>query len=471
MNNHSLIWLRNDLRIEDNPALYHATKNNFVTAIYLLFPKSWHEQHDADNKIYFWLQNLKLLEHDLHKLNINLLVVNAGHYQDAPKIIVNIALKLKCNSIWFNNEYGYNEQQRDNLTVKECLKHNLDCRRYLSQTLIEPGKIITNQGSCFKVFTPFKKKFYATITESLLQPLPKPTKRKPQKHILKSINYSTIYNYTAIDLNQYWPPGSKIAHKRLTTFINSTINNYDRMRDIPAIAGTSMLSPYLNAGVLSVKQCFYAAFLANKAKLYSGNKGILVWLDELVWREFYKHILVCFPRVSKNKAFKAKTDKIIWENNPKLISAWKQGKTGYPLIDAAMKQLLHTGWMHNRLRMVVAMFLTKNLMVDWRIGEEFFMRHLIDGDLAANNGGWQWAASTGVDAVPYFRIFNPIIQSVKFDPDGIFIRQWIPRLDQANNKQIHFPDATNALHKLNYYKPVVDYKKSKAKIIDVFKKL
>ena len=201
------------------------------------------------------------------------------------------------------------------------------------------------------------------------------------------------------------------------------------------------------------------------------HDGEQIWLDELLWREFYQHVLYDFPKVSKHLPFKDETRHLKWENNEKDFKAWTEGKTGIPIVDAGMRQLLSTGWMHNRVRMICAMFLTKNLLVDWRKGEQFFMQHLIDGDLAANNGGWQWSASTGTDSVPYFRIFNPITQSERFDPKGDYIKKWIPELKQLNEKQIHDPYSKNPNMRLDYPKPICDLKKTRQRALEAFKSL
>ncbi|ERI52767.1 hypothetical protein N878_17765, partial [Pseudomonas sp. EGD-AK9] len=214
------------------------------------------------------------------------------------------------------------------------------------------------------------------------------------------------------------------------------------------------------------------ALRANRGEFDSGNPGAVTWINELLWREFYKHILVGYPRVSMHRAFRQETEALPWRDAPDELAAWQQGRTGLPIVDAAMRQLRATGWMHNRLRMIVAMFLTKNLLIDWREGERFFMRQLIDGDLAANNGGWQWSASTGTDAAPYFRIFNPISQSQKFDPDGHFIRHWVPELAGLNKRDIHDPAALGGLlAPAGYPRPIVDLARSRERALAAFKHL
>ena len=225
----------------------------------------------------------------------------------------------------------------------------------------------------------------------------------------------------------------------------------------------------MNIGILSIRQCIQALFNAQQGYLKFDSEGQQTWLDELLWREFYQHILYDFQRVSKHLPFKENTQKIQWRDAPEDLKAWQYGLTGVPIVDAGMRQMLATGWMHNRVRMIVAMFLSKNLLIDWRLGEQWFMQHLVDGDLAANNGGWQWCASTGTDSVPYFRVFNPINQSQKFDANGDYIRRWVPELAHLDAKSIHDPYAKNPNLKLNYPRPIVDLKQSRIRAIEAFK--
>ena len=260
--------------------------------------------------------------------------------------------------------------------------------------------------------------------------------------------------------NQY-EIGEEKALEKLENFIDHKILNYKKNRDFPALDGTSALSPYLSSGILSSGQCIFYVF-----QKYSEDEiGVKTWINEIIWREFYKYILFHNPRVSKNHSFSEKYDKFPWLNNEDSFISWSKGQTGVPIIDAAMRQLNATGWMHNRLRMIVAMYLTKNLLIDWRKGEKYFMNKLIDGDFASNNGGWQWSASTGVDAAPYFRIFNPITQSEKFDKEGTFIKKWIPEIAAAKN--IHDP-STEERKEMGYSYHLVDLKESRKKAIEQF---
>ena len=293
-----------------------------------------------------------------------------------------------------------------------------------------------------------------------------PTKDKFKVTKLHAKEISLNKNHS-VDM-QLWPPGELAARDRLKIFLNSKISNYSRDRNDPILEGTSRISPYLALGVISNRRCILEALKLNNFELQSGNKGICKWVDEIIWREFYKNIMHSFPRVSMHQPFNLSTLSIKWRHNQKEIEAWKNGKTGFPLIDAAMLQLKYEGWMHNRLRMVVAMFFTKNLLHDWRLGEAFFMENLIDGDFASNNGGWQWSASTGTDAAPYFRIFNPVTQSQNFDSEGRFIKKFLPQLASLDNKEIHLPDA-DKLENIDYPNQIVDLKSSRLRAIEIFK--
>ena len=253
--------------------------------------------------------------------------------------------------------------------------------------------------------------------------------------------------------------------------MNGHIDAYGNARDFPALNGTSALSPYLACGAISPRQCLAAATAADGQRLQAGRAGPTAWITELIWREFYRHVLVGFPRVCRNRAFKVQTDRIRWRRDEDDFGSWCAGRTGVPIVDAAMRQLLETGWMHNRLRMVVAMYLTKDLFIDWRQGERFFMTHLVDGDFASNNGGWQWAASTGTDAAPYFRIFNPISQSRRFDPDGTFIHRYCPELADLGGRAIHDPAALPppARGAIDYPDPIVDHTRARARVMAAFR--
>ncbi|OED41531.1 hypothetical protein ACH42_13585 [Endozoicomonas sp. (ex Bugula neritina AB1)] len=466
-----LMWFRTDLRITDNPALYHASQAGSVIGVFLLFPGQWQEHNDGENKLWFQMQNLQALKQSLKDLNIPLIVIQLNHFNEAPDTLLLLVRKLQCSAVWFNREYGVNERHRDKCLRDLLLTKNIECHTSIDQTLFVPGSILNRQREYFKVFTPFKNYLYKQLSIDQLTPLPPPKKQRllsiPN---YPEVKYQNLYTPTADLISPKLIASEQHAHQLLMAFIEDHSSDYKATRDIPSVDGTSYLSSFLVAGTLSVRQCFYAALMANNNELDTGNQGLTCWMGELIWREFYKHILYGFPRVSKHQAFKPITEQLPWSHDQKQFNAWKNGETGYPLIDAAMKQLVHTGWMHNRLRMATAMFLSKNLMLDWRLGEAFFMEHLIDGDLSANNGGWQWSASTGTDAVPYFRMFNPVSQSQRFDPEGTFIRQWLPQLKELDNKSIHEPWTSKKAVE-NYPTPLVDHAASRARVMTSFKQL
>ena len=294
------------------------------------------------------------------------------------------------------------------------------------------------------MFTPFKKRLLSLLTEEQTRVLPAPWTLPPTP-----------------PTEERWPAGEQEAQRRLRDFTAHRIAEYHEARDLPAIPGTSRLSPYLAQGLLSPRQCLAAA------RSLPGP-GSDTWVSELIWREFYRHVLIAWPRVSRGRAFQPQTETVVWRNNSAEFDVWCRGQTGIPIVDAAMRQLLAEGWMHNRLRMVTAQFLTKNLLIDWRWGERYFMEHLIDGDLASNNGGWQWSASTGTDAAPYFRVFNPTSQSRRFDADGHFIRRYVPELAGITDRSIHEPPPS-VRTSCGYPVPMVDLKSSRQRAIDVFK--
>ena len=463
-----LIWLRSDLRIDDNPALDMANiECTQIACVYLLSEKEWETHNNANVKLDFIVRNLFELSKDLRKLNIPLLSASVESFNEVPNQIAKICKSNNISKCYWNNEFGVDEQARDK-NVKSILKGiKVDYESFHEQTLFEPGTLLTAQGKPFSVFTPFKKKWIENFSHDHLDIESNFSAKKPFD-IVDPINHELKFHKTHnVDMS-LWPAGEVAANNRLQSFLEKKVFNYSKDRNDPIIDGTSRLSPYLALGVISNRRCVLEALMLNNFELQAGNKGICKWIDEIIWREFYKNIMYSFPRVSMNKPFNLSTQSIKWRHNEEDINAWKNGKTGFPLIDAAMQQLKYEGWMHNRLRMVVAMFFTKNLLLDWRIGEAFFMKNLIDGDFASNNGGWQWSASTGTDAAPYFRIFNPVTQSQNFDSEGRFIKKYLPQLASLNDKEIHLPSPEH-LYKIDYPSQIVDLKSSRLRAIEVFK--
>lgn len=478
-NAYQLIWFRQDLRVRDHAALWHACQQGNSIALVILSPNQWKQHDDAPIKISFYLRQIKKLQDELAALHIPLVIQVIPYWKDIAKFLSDFSKKYNIENVYANIEVGVNELKRDK-TVQDTLnKDSKELFLFHDRTIFPLRSIRNKSEQPYQVFSAFKKACYAKLdTSGLPQCYPLPHKQKEISSTFldeKNTDLSEIEKLfcSSITTEQQdlWSVGESYALEQLDHFIEDSVSHYKVERDFPHITGTSKLSPYLNIGILSIRQCLQALFRSQHGNFHLTNEGQQTWLDELIWREFYQHILFDFPYVSKHIPFKKDTQKIQWNHNPEHLTAWKTGQTGIPIVDAGMRQLLQTGWMHNRVRMITAMFLCKNLLIDWRIGEQWFMQHLIDGDLAANNGGWQWCASTGTDAVPYFRIFNPISQSQKFDPNGDYIRTWVKELAHMDNKSIHDPYSANKSLRLNYPKPIVDLKETRLKAIETFKRI
>lgn len=458
-----LVWLRTDLRTHDHPALHAAAERGPVTAVFLLSPAQWQEHDEAAVKVDFWLRNLAELGKTLGALNIPLLIRSADRWEQAPQVLLELTRELGLADLHFNDEYGLNEAARDDAVAQAFAEAGLGVHRYLDQTLFAPGTVLTKSGGYFKVFGQFKKTCLARLETGLPTPLPPPAKQQGRPVAADELP-RVIDGFAVIspEVQHLWPAGEEAALGRLATFIRDDLDDYHQARDIPSEPGTSQLSAYLNAGVLTPRQCLQAAVQANQGQLSGGSQGAATWITELLWREFYRHVLVGYPWVSRNQPFSRELAALPWRDDPEGLAAWQQGRTGIPIIDAAMRQLLQTGWMHNRMRMLTAMFLCKNLLIDWREGERWFMRHLIDGDLASNNGGWQWSASTGTDSVPYFRVFNPHTQALKIDARGDYVRTWVAELAALKGKAVHTPGG-------RYLAPLVDLGESRERALAAYR--
>lgn len=467
-----LIWLRSDLRITDNTALSAACERGPTIALWLISPGQWHAHDDAPCKVDFWLRNLREMRQALDALNIPLLIRKIDTWDEAAATLLAVCRQHRIEAVHWNDEYGVNERRRDDAVRTQLAGADIQPHSYLDQLLLAPGTILTRSGGYFQVFGQFKRACLEHLHRSLPALAGKVRRQAPLDIGSDPIPWQVDgFDKPADSLRELWPAGEQEAQARLTRFLDEVVEDYQRLRDLPAKPGTSQLSAYLAAGVISPRQCLHAALSSNRGEFDSGSEGVQTWVNELLWREFYKHILVGYPQVAQHRAFRPHTEALPWRDAPEDLKAWQEGRTGFPIIDAAMQQLLHTGWMHNRLRMLVAMFLSKNLLIDWRLGERHFMRHLIDGDLAANNGGWQWSASTGTDSVPYFRIFNPQSQSERFDPEGNFIRHWLPQLNSLDSKKIHAPLMLADNLANTYHEPIVDLASSRRRALAAFKGL
>lgn len=465
----TLVWLRTDLRLHDNPAFAAAQASGEpIMALFLFAPEQWRSHGDAPVKTDFWLRNLHTLSKALARLNIPLKIITVSTWRQAPRALSEFCARHRIQSVHVNAEWGLNERRRDTLTAERLEQDGIDWTSHHGSSLLRPGSVLTAKGEPYRVFTPYAKACRERLRTALPNSAPplKAQTRSPCPPDALPDHFDDGRDIPAA-LRDMWPAGETAAQERLDAFIDEAIASYQERRDFPGTPGTSALSPYLAAGVLSVGQCLRAALAANHGEIDSGGLGVRTWVTELLWREFYLHLLAAFPLLSMHQPMQEKTRTIAWRSAPDELQAWREGRTGIPIVDAAQRQLAACGWMHNRLRMISAMFLSKNLLIDWRLGEAWFMAHLIDGDLAANNGGWQWSASTGADAVPYFRIFNPVSQSKKFDPDARFLRRWLPELAGLGNAAIHDPSALEraACH---YPAPIVDLKQSRLRALEAF---
>ena len=462
-----VMWFRSDLRIDDNPALASALSScNEVLGLYLFSQSQWEIHNESNIKQEFLLKNLTHLKESLEKLNISLIALNTDSYRTLPKDLSSFCIEQNINHVFCNNEFGFNETERDQNSIDLLKKNNIQFSFFNDQVIYEPGFLKTGQGKPFSVFTPFKRRWVENFDMNCLD-LAKPVKQNKPSSIPSNLSHlKFVKSHLAnIDL---WPAGESAAKQKLKNFLHSKARLYSESRNSPIIDGTSRISPYLALGILSPKRCILEGLKLNNFEFTSGNKGICKWIDEIVWREFYRNIMHSFPKVSQNQPFQDYTKSIQWRYSEEELEGFHTGKTGFPIVDAGIRQMLAEGWMHNRLRMVVAMFFTKNMLHDWRLGEKFFMKHLIDGDFCSNNGGWQWSSSTGTDSAPYFRIFNPITQSQNFDPNGEFIKKFIPELKNIPIAQIHQPQPDLFLS-TNYPAPMLDLRESRVRAIQAFK--
>jgi deoxyribodipyrimidine photo-lyase len=467
-----VIWFRADLRINDNLALYQASQDcrDGLVAIFYLPSKTWQAHQVSGCKVSLMLKQLESLKPGLEKLNIPLMVVKVDTFTDCVTHLLDFMNKHKVDAVYLNNQYEVDERKRDDKLENALRAQDKKYMAFDDTVLVPPGKILTPRLQPYTVFTPFKKAFMSWVSRhGRMHPV-----KMPEKQIETFVKSTAVPAALAgfkshID-DSLWPAGEAVANSKLDHFVEHHLSTYAQDRDYPSLEGTSQLSAYLNIGAISPRMCLHKALSATHL---TSKESVDAWVSELVWREFYQHVVYHFPHVCKGESFHAKYDALVWDQDEKLQKAWMEGQTGFPLVDAAMRQLRETGWMHNRLRMLVAMFFTKLMYQDWRVGEAYFMSQLVDGAFAANNGGWQWCASTGTDAAPYFRIFNPTRQSENFDPDGAFIKRYCPELASLNSDEIHDPwkYASAKVSKTGYPRPIIDYKSMRSKTLAAFKQL
>ncbi|MBY0518184.1 MAG: DNA photolyase family protein [Bacteriovoracaceae bacterium] len=453
----AICWMRRDLRLHDHAALFHALSNHeSVQLVFCFDPHILNKLSDkSDLRVSFILQSLQDIEAEVIKKGASLKVL-FGLPEDE---IVSFAQSLKAQAVYCNRDYEPYAKKRDSLVEKKLKNVGIEFFQYKDSVVFEKTEVLNGSGAVYKVFTPYKNKWLEKLAA---QDNHLPDFKISLKNLREFKNPESVLSvdwHAKIGFTPTHPllaGGTHEAMKRLKKFMPA-MPQYAEARNIPALDGTSNLSPYIRHGCLSVRDMV-------RAGLSQKNEGATVWLSEVVWRDFYHMILDTHPYVEK-ESFKRDYDKIQWLGKKEWFEAWCEGRTGFPLVDAAMRCLNQTGLMHNRLRMVTASFLCKTLLIDWRWGEKYFAEKLLDFDLAANNGGWQWSSSTGCDAQPYFRIFNPYSQSEKFDSEGIFIREFIPELSHLSATDIHCPPPLLAP---DYYAPIVSYEKMRGEALKMY---
>ncbi|KFZ29852.1 deoxyribodipyrimidine photolyase [Pseudidiomarina atlantica] len=464
-----LIWFRNDLRLRDNPtvaaALQSCANNEPIFGLYLYSEAQWQAHDWAPIKVDLLLRHLKELQQEAAQWGIALHIKSVRDWQTVPRVVRDFCAEHEIQQVYWNCEYPLHEQRRDRATRNWLTDNGVAVTSFHGEVLVPPI-LRTQAGAYYKKFTPYFKAWQQHLRTT---GLPKPYE-KPNRTAVQCPSFPETVDYARRD-SSAWVVGEHAVWQQLDAFVAEQVRDYNADRDLPAIHGTSKLSAYFELGALGPVTA--ARRLQQLAPEFPDglNEGAHTWLSELAWREFYQHLMDAEPRLSWGQAFQPHTDAFPWNDSATDFQAWCEGRTGYPIVDAGMRQLQQEGWMHNRVRMIVANFLVKDLHIDWRKGERFFMQNLIDGSFPANNGGWQWSASTGTDAVPYFRVFNPTSQSQKVDPDGSYIRKYVPELAHCPQREIHAPEQWLKLSDVDYPTPIVDHKEAREGFLRKFKAL
>ncbi len=430
MTTYNVFWFRRDLRLEDNAGLYHALKNGKPVLPIFIFDKNILDKltDKKDRRVNFIYQAIADLQSQLTNMGSSLLVFYGTPETVFPQLLSEYAI----DGIYTNHDYESYAQQRDDLVREYVQSEAVGFYTFKDQVIFEKEEVLSGSKTPYTVFTPYSRKWKETLNEFY-------TKAYPTEKYFANFAPLVPQAIPSLEAMGFEQTGGSFPTKELR---DTLLKNYATQRDFPAIQGTSRLSVHLRFGTISIRS------LVKKALAHSET-----WLNELIWRDFYFNILYHFPHISDGKSFRPAYDNIEWRNNRDEFEAWCKGKTGYPIVDAGMRELNATGFMHNRVRMIVASFLTKHLLIDWRWGEAYFAQKLLDFDFAANNGGWQWASGSGCDAAPYFRVFNPTLQTQKFDKEGKYIKMWLPELNS-----------------LDYTLPIVQHEVARKRVLEVYQK-
>lgn len=455
-------WFRRDLRITDNTSLHHAAKAGDVIPVYIL--STWKKDHawTGPNRQHFLCGCLESLSRNLQTVG-SYLVIREG---PAIAALRNLAIETGASAIYFNHDPDPFGKHTEIEIRGLCAELGIGCFGYDDVSLHTPAEILTQSGAPYKVYTPYSRNW---LSKPKPAPLPK-TRSLNTPPGIPSLNLPTVVHWNISPCVARIPEaGERAAQTRMRAALADTIGNYSEKRDVPALEATSRLSQDLRFGLISIRTLYANITVALQSAKGKTRTAIEVYIKELAWREFYFSILHHFPHVLDHE-FNEDWRGLPWEGPNEHYEKWKSGSTGFPIVDAGMRQLQQTGFMHNRVRMITAMFLTKDLHIDWKLGESHFLQHLVDGEIASNNGGWQWSAGTGADAAPYFRIQNPWSQTARYDPDGAYIKTWIPELRDIDPKKFHAPPENQVALAPGYPLPCVDHKTERDRTLAIFKK-
>jgi len=472
----SIAWFRRDLRLSDHVALARAaSESERVVCAFVLDPEFLRGPRVGAPIVSFFFDALAELRVALRERGSDLALLEG----DFGTELRGLARRTGATGLCYNLDYEPDALSRD-ARVEEALRADgIEVRSFVDHTYFGARETLKADGTPYTVFTPYKRRWLERRELDPRPPLESAAlasrKFAPADAIGTSLDIPQPEAYGHARSAKFPRGGERLARRTLEAFVATSLAAYAQRRNDPAADGTSHLSPHLRAGTIGIRTCVQAAVDARRAAGASAAGSIDTWLGELIWREFYHHILANFPHVAHDP-FVPQAKRLRYRESKDDWQAWCDARTGYPIVDAAMVQLNTTGWMHNRLRMIVASFLTKDLLLDYRLGERYFEQHLADGDLAANNGGWQWSASTGTDAAPYFRVFNPVLQSRKFDPDGTFIRRMLPQLARLDGMAVHAPwmlppleaEALGFRLGRDYPEPIVDHAEARLRAIAFF---
>ncbi|KAF2439871.1 hypothetical protein P171DRAFT_435722 [Karstenula rhodostoma CBS 690.94] len=485
-------WFKRDLRIRDNTALSKASalakeEGIGVIGVWVMSPQDWEAHLVSPAKCDFELRSVALLQKELAELDIPLYIETATPRKDVPTRLLALAKEWEVKHIFCNLEYEPDELRREERLVRLGAEQGINFETCHDDCVVPPGSLKTGAGRQFAVYSPWYRAWVAHLHTHphLLDERPMPQKNpsgfrakfKPffDCEVPLAPDSKVLIDEQRDRFSRLWPAGETAALDRISRFMTEKIGRYTDTRNFPAKKSTASVSVHHAAGTLAARTSVRMARDVNSTKkLDGGIEGVKGWIGEVAWRDFYRHVLVNWPYVCMNKPFKFEYTNIEWEYDNEHFRAWTEGRTGYPIVDAAMRCLNSTAYMHNRLRMITASFLAKHLLLDWRLGEQYFITHLIDGDFASNNGGWGFSSSTGVDPQPYFRVFNPWLQSEKFDADGEFIREWVPELSGIESPAIHNPyekggEAEKIAKKEGYPRVIVEHKFARDRCLKRYK--